>query len=166
MASSFKTEVSVFDALRASRLASELTDAQCRTLAERMSSRKLADGELLVREGGTNDQLHLIVSGALGVVRNAGTAEEVALFALTAGDLAGELSFLDDTVHYASLVVRGPTQVISLSREKLESLLDAEPLIVYRVMRAIVRAVHAIQRRLSAQSVELSNYIYKQHGRY
>jgi hypothetical protein len=33
-------------------------------------------------------------------------------------------------------------------------------------MRAIVRTVHAIQRRLSMQSVELTNYIYKQHGRY
>jgi len=26
--------------------------------------------------------------------------------------------------------------------------------------------VHAIQRRLSLQAVELSNYVYKQHGRY
>ena len=33
-------------------------------------------------------------------------------------------------------------------------------------MRAIVRAVHQIQRQLSMQSVELTNYIYKLHGRY
>jgi hypothetical protein len=26
--------------------------------------------------------------------------------------------------------------------------------------------VHQIQRRLSMQSAELANYIYKQHGRY
>ena len=37
---------------------------------------------------------------------------------------------------------------------------------VYRVMRAIIRTVHAIQRRLSMQQVELTNYIYKQHGKY
>jgi CRP/FNR family cyclic AMP-dependent transcriptional regulator len=37
---------------------------------------------------------------------------------------------------------------------------------VYRVMRAIIRVVHQIQRRLSMQQAELSNYIYKQHGRY
>jgi hypothetical protein len=34
------------------------------------------------------------------------------------------------------------------------------------VMRAIVRTVHEIQRRISMQSVELANYIYKQHGKY
>ena len=38
--------------------------------------------------------------------------------------------------------------------------------VVYLVMRAIIRIAHNIQRRLSIQSVELSNYIYKQHGRY
>jgi hypothetical protein len=33
-------------------------------------------------------------------------------------------------------------------------------------MRGIIRVVHETQRRLSAQAVELSNYVYKQHGRY
>ena len=33
-------------------------------------------------------------------------------------------------------------------------------------MRAIVRVAHQIQRRLSMQQTELSNYIYKQHGKY
>jgi hypothetical protein len=37
---------------------------------------------------------------------------------------------------------------------------------VYRVMRAIIRAVHQIQYRLSMQQSELQNYIYKQHGKY
>jgi hypothetical protein len=26
--------------------------------------------------------------------------------------------------------------------------------------------VHELQRRLSMQSIELTNYVYKQHGRY
>jgi hypothetical protein len=33
-------------------------------------------------------------------------------------------------------------------------------------MRAIIRTVHLIQRRLSMQALELQNYVYKQHGRY
>ena len=53
-----------------------------------------------------------------------------------------------------------------LERERLESLLVTHPQIVYRVMRAILRTVHEIQRRISMQSVELTNYIYKQHGKY
>ncbi len=160
------TAPSAYDALRASRLATELTDAQCRALAAVITLRELADGEVLVREDVSDTHLYVLISGSLAVTRGAGSAGELALFSLKEGDLIGELSFLDDTVHYASVISRGASRVFGLERAQLESLLEREPLIVYRVMRAIVRTVHKVQRRLSAQAAELSNYIYKQHGRY
>ena len=94
------------------------------------------------------------------------TREEVTFFAMSAGDFADELSFMDGSKHYASLVARGDTRVLGLEREKLESLLRRDPEIVYKVMRAIIRVVHQAQRRLAMQQAELTNYIYKQHGRY
>jgi CRP/FNR family cyclic AMP-dependent transcriptional regulator len=153
-------------ALRASKLCAELSDAQCATLAALTTMRTLADGEVLVREGAPDSHLHLLVSGAVEVVRGNGTPDAVTLFAMVPGDTIGELSFLDDHVHYASVVSRGASRVLALDRSQLESLLDRDPHIVYRVMRAIVRRVHQIQTRLSAQASELTNYIYKQHGRY
>ena len=154
------------EALKRSRLAPELTEQQLDTIAAYVTLRELADGQVLVAEGTSDNHLYGLMSGALAVVRNAGKPDAVTLFTLTAGDLVGELSFIDDTPHYASLVAAGPVRVFGLEREKLESLLDSHPQIVYRVMRAIVRTAHQIQRRLSMQSVELTNYIYKQHGKY
>lgn len=159
-------DTALVDALRASRLATELTDGQMRSLAEYLSFRDLQNGEVLVPEGTSDNHLYVIVSGALNVVKNAGGDNAVTLFTMTKGDLVGELSFLDETKHYATLAAAGPTRVFGLRREDLEALLPAEPQIVYRVMRAIVRTVHEIQRRLSMQTVELANYMYKQHGRY
>jgi CRP-like cAMP-binding protein len=155
-----------FDALRASRLGAELTDEQARALSGIVTFRDLATGTVLVPEGTSDNHLYVIVSGVLGVIRNAGNADQVTLLSLDAGDLVGELGFIDGSQHYASLVATSPTRVFGLEREKLESLLQVHPEIVYRVMRAIIRTVHQIQRRLSMQSVELANYIYKQHGRY
>ncbi len=155
-----------FDALRTSRLGAELTDEQVRTLAGIVTFRDLPTGTVLVQEGTSDNHLYVIVSGVLGVIRNAGQENEVTLLSLDAGDLVGELGFIDGSQHYASLVATGPTRVFGLEREKLESLLQVHPEIVYRVMRAIIRTVHQIQRRLSMHSVELANYIYKQHGRY
>lgn len=153
-------------ALRQSRLAAELSDEQCSVLGEKVTLRDLKEGEVLVREGRSDNQLYVIVTGALRVVKNTGSQDEVTFFSIGAGDFVDELSFLDGTEHYASLVALGDTRVLGLEREKLESMLTSRPDIVYKVMRAIVRAVHQIQRRLSMQSVELTNYIYKQHGRY
>ena len=160
------TDHAIVDAVRHSRLATELSEAQMRTLADSLVFRDLRPDEVLVKEGHSDNHLYVIVSGAIGVVRNAGTTERVTLLTLTTGDLVGELSFIDDTPHYASLVAIGPTRVFGLEREKLESLLLTQPELVYRVMRAIVRTVHEIQRRISMQSQELTNYIYKQHGKY
>jgi CRP-like cAMP-binding protein len=88
------------------------------------------------------------------------------LHLLGSGDFVGELSFMDDAPHFAALVASGPTRVFSLSREKFESLIDTHPRAVYKAMRSIMRVVHAIQRRLSMQMVELQNYFFKTHGRY
>jgi ribosome-associated toxin RatA of RatAB toxin-antitoxin module/CRP-like cAMP-binding protein len=156
----------MFEALRPSKLAAELTDEQCRRLAGAMQLRDLREGEVLVTEGDDDHHFYLIASGKLGVIKGAGEPEQVTLNMLSAGDFAGELSWLDGSRRYASLVAMDATRVLGLEREKLEALLDSDPHLVYRVMRAIVRAVHQIQRQLFMQQGELTNYIYKQHGRY
>ena len=156
----------IFDALRPSKLAVELTDEQCHRLAQAMQLRDLKPGEVLVREGDDDHHFYLIVSGKLGVIKSAGTPEQATLNMRSAGDFAGELSWLDGSRRYASLVAMDATRVLGLEREKLEALLDTDPHLVYRVMRAIVRAVHQLQRELFIQQGELANYIYKQHGRY
>jgi CRP/FNR family cyclic AMP-dependent transcriptional regulator len=160
------TDQSVYEALRGTRLAGELDDDQCRTLAGVASLRALRNGELLAKEGTVDNHLYVILEGTVGIVKSAGTAEAVTINTMGKGDMIGELGFMDGLELYASKIALGEMRVLALEREKLESLLDTHPRIVYRVMRAIILDVHQIQRRLSMQQAELSNYIYKQHGRY
>jgi CRP-like cAMP-binding protein len=160
------TEQKKFDALRPTRLAAELTDEQCRKLAQLVTVQDLKQGEVLLNEGTVDNHLYVILSGHLGVVKGAGTPDALTINTLNPGDFVDEMGFMDGTVAYAAKVALGETRVLGLEREKLETLLASDPLIVYRVMRAIIRVVHQIQRRLSMHQMELSNYIYKQHGRY
>jgi len=156
------SEAGVFEALSMSKLAVELNDDERRTLARAMTLRDLKHGEVLIREGSADDHLYVVASGVLGVVKGVGTDAEVTLNAIR----PGELSFLDASTRYASLVALSDTRVLGLSRSALEGMLDTHPKVVYHVMRAIVRVVHEIQRRLSMQTAELTNYLYKTHGRY
>ncbi|HEX9207127.1 MAG TPA: cyclic nucleotide-binding domain-containing protein [Steroidobacteraceae bacterium] len=160
------TDAAVVEGLSKSKLATELTPAQCQSLAAAMTVRDLKQGEVLVHEGDTDDHLYVVVSGALGVVKAAGTDNELTLNAMRPGDVVGELSFLDGATRFASLIAMSDSRVLGLSRGDLEGLLERDPHLVYRVMRAIVRIVHDIQRRLSMQTAELTNYLYKTHGRY
>ena len=153
--------------VRNSALAVELTGDQCGVLARLISVRELADGDILVREGASDNCLYVVVSGALAVARGReADGEWINLHLLTRGDLAGELGFMDGRPHYAALRATGPTRVLCLAREQLESLLEREPVIVYRVMRAILRVVHVILNRLAMQTTELTNYVYKAHAKY
>jgi len=160
------TEAAILEGLSASKLAVELNDEERRVLAGAMTLRDLKHGDVLIREGSADDHLYVVVSGVLGVVKGAGLEEEVTLNAIRPGNVVGELSFLDGATRYASLVALSDTRVLGLSRVDLEKLLDTKPKVVYHVMRAIVRVVHEIQRRMSMQTAELTNYLYKTHGRY
>ena len=80
------TEQAFFEALRASQLGTELSDDQARTLATIVAFRDLAQAEVLVAEGTSDNHLYVIVKGVLGVIRNAGKDEPVTLFTLGAGE--------------------------------------------------------------------------------
>ena len=155
-----------YAALRGTRLAAELSDEQCRRLADLIVLTDVAEGQVLVQEGTSDSHLYVVIKGVMGVVKSHGAADALTLNTLAAGDFAGELGFLDGMERYASLVALSDGRVIGITRERLESVLKSDPELVYRVMRAIVRVTHQIQRRLAMQQTELSNYIYKQHGRY
>jgi CRP/FNR family transcriptional regulator, cyclic AMP receptor protein len=156
----------LYEALRASPLATELTPEQTSVLSALVSLESFRAREVLAQEGTTGNRLYVVVDGAIGVVKHHGTPDETLLATLKPGDFAHELGFLDGAQRYASLVASADVRVLVLEREKLESLIDTEPRILYRVMCAIVRTVHRIQTRLSVQANELTNYITKQHGRY
>ena len=120
----------------------------------------------MIEQGHIDETLYIVSSGALAVERITAGGERVALHILRPGDLAGEMGFVDGTEHTATLRAMGPTSVICIGRSNLESLLPSKPEVVYGLMRGIVRTAHRILREMNLQSMELSNYITKIHGRY
>jgi CRP-like cAMP-binding protein len=158
-------EATRIEALRTSRLAADLTGGEIDALAGQVTVRELKDGEILVREGDSDDRLYVVASGQVGVVKYIESNARLTVATLGVGDLAGEMSFVDGTSYGSSLVAVGEARVLALTRERLESLLATHPAVVYHVMRAIVRTIHETQRRLSSQAAELSNYIHEQQGR-
>lgn len=152
--------------LRRSCLTEGLNDAQVQRLAAHALCRRLQDDEVLVQEGATDDTLYVITSGQLAVTRAVGGAQDVTLHVLRAGDLAGQMGFVDGRPHSATLRAVGEPTVCMIGRADFEALLDADPRLVYVVMKNIVVVGHDILHRMNAQFVEMSNYISSSHGRY
>jgi CRP/FNR family cyclic AMP-dependent transcriptional regulator len=149
-----------------STLGRELSTEEASVLGDLFLSRELADGEFLITEGTTDDSLHLLLEGKLEVVKHTGADGMASLAVLREGDLAGELSFIDGQEHTVGLRALCDTQILSLKRDSLEKIVEEHPWIMYKVMRAIARSTHEILHRMNSDSIELNNYIFKQHGRY
>ncbi|NBB83146.1 MAG: cyclic nucleotide-binding domain-containing protein [Alphaproteobacteria bacterium] len=153
-----------FHYLRTSPLTAGLSDEQVRSLAGIAFCRQLADQEVLICEGNVDNSLHIIAEGALAVTREMGKGEFTTIHVLRTGDLAGEMGFISARPHTATLRSLGRTQVCSFEREAFESLLPDDPWLVYRVMQNIVQVGQDILRRMNAQYVELTKYVYRSHA--
>lgn len=149
-----------------SALGVDLSDTEVEVLGALMVERQLEDGEFLFEDGTSDDSLHVILMGKLEVVKRTGGDDYSSLAVLRDGELAGELSFIDGALHTVGLRALCETHVLSLSREAFEGIVDSKPQLVYKVMRAVARSAHRIVHRMNTEFVELSNYIFKQHGRY
>lgn len=159
----------VINALRNSTLTEELRDSEIDLLASLITVRDYKAGDYILKPGDTalKDSLLILGSGDVEATANTG-GEEMTLHLLQTGDLAGIIGFVGGNVMQisATTVAKTDSKVLVLERSRFESLLNSQPAIVYYVMRGIVRYVHGIVRRMNTQSVEMSNYIHRTHGRY
>ncbi len=154
------------ESLKRSDISSGLSDEEIQTLAKTIEVLNLSDGDILMSEGHTDNRLFIIDKGRIEVTRNTQGGNWVTLAILRDGDFAGEMGFIDGSVHSATLRSMGDSRVLSLSREALEALIDTHPHLVYKLMQTIIRVVHKLLTKMNQQYVEMNNYITKQHGRY
>lgn len=151
--------------IRSSSLGQELDDQESRKLAGIMRARRLKDGQLLVGEGENDNSLFLLADGKLAVLSRF-EGQDIVVYRMQVGECAGTRAFVDRTARKATLRSIGDSIVYSLKPDDFESLLEAEPRLVYKVMRALFRITHANLMRMNQESQQLSNYISKTHGRY
>ena len=157
----------VIETLRTSTITEELADTELETIAGLFEVQHCKSGEKIVKAEGRQDNLYILAQGDIDV-KIQSSEGETTIHALKPGDLAGIITFVGGapTQHSATLYARGDTKVLSLERAKFETLIDSSPLIVYKVMRGVVRNVHGIVRQMNAQSSALNNYIYRTQGGY
>jgi CRP/FNR family cyclic AMP-dependent transcriptional regulator len=156
-------------ALRNSGLVENLRDFEINLLAGLTTVQHFEDKQTIAEPGydSLKDALMILVEGEIEVCAHVEN-EPVSLHLTVPGDLARIISFVGgDTLHVSARIkVRKGSSVLLLQRSRLEALLHSHPAIVYCVMRNLVRHVHGVARRKSAETEEMSNYIHSIRGRY
>jgi len=104
----------------------------------------LADGEVLIDEGHTQDALFMVISGTFHVQTDT-TGRPVLLGTLKAGNTVGEINMFDPGQASASVVSKSFSEVWRIDRARLEQYLEAHP---RTAARLLVNVATQLSKRL------------------
>jgi len=111
----------------------QLTDSDVEWMASHGRRQRLNDGDVIVREGVPLEALFITLSGELRVTLEDGT--EVAR--LGAGEVVGEIAFVDSSPPSATVTASGAAYVLALTRPTLQQRLASDPAFAARFYHAL-----------------------------
>lgn len=87
---------------------------------------RLHPGELLLHEGDESTEMYYVQSGTLAVFKRKGDTE-VQIGTIIAGELVGEMSFLDQHPRSATVKAMTDAELILVPHDKFQKLLNSHP---------------------------------------
>jgi CRP/FNR family cyclic AMP-dependent transcriptional regulator len=112
-----------------------MDDGDIEWLRKNGSAKFMSSGTVLIREGAAVDDVFVVLDGKLSVLIKAMGDKEVAT--LLAGEIVGEMSFVDSRPPSASVVATQDSHLLVLSRSVLSVKLNADNAFAARFYRAV-----------------------------
>ena len=129
-----------------------LDDEERAALAQMMDSRSFKQGQALFEYGDQGGEIFLLRHGCVEVYVESTDGEKLVLAENEAGDVVGELSFLDGGHRTATAVAREDTQALTMHRDRLLEFIDKHP-------HAAIDLLTVVGRRLRATDELLRTHV-------
>ena len=142
--------------LRQVELFQGIDGAELQLIAEEMTERLYADGEVVFREGDAGDELFMLLSGIMHVYVERDN-NVISYNRLQAGEFFGEMALLEDVPRSAIVQAEAPSTCLTLSRQGFMDLMNRHPQTVFKIMKGLVP-------RLRRTNVQLQEYATRLAG--
>jgi len=113
-----------------------------------MRKRTIATGESVFQQGDSGDSMILVTEGQLMVRFTKKRGQQIDLEPVQAGDVLGELAFLDPAPRSASVVAQAETQILEMDRTMFRSLFEHAPAIASAILKGVMDMVLSRSQRL------------------
>ncbi len=110
-----------------------------RKIADAATVRRFADGVVLMKNGEPGEALHVVLDGAVTV-----EPPNRRRLTLGVGSFVGELALLDDGPRTATVVTKGETVTLAISRAKFRKLLESEPRIAIAIAAELAGRLRSV----------------------
>ncbi len=112
----------------------------------------LKDQEVLFREGDPGDEMYLIKSGKIKIIKKVGDDIKV-LAVLTEGEFFGEMSVIDGSPRSATSVAGGETHLIIFDKTAFKKKIGEEPLVEY-IVTELTRRLRAADDQIKCLMIK------------
>jgi CRP-like cAMP-binding protein/SAM-dependent methyltransferase len=131
---------------------SVLEESDLAWLFEAGRERKVAAGEIVVKEGLRGEFVYIILDGLFAVLSASAGGREIAR--LGPGETFGEMSFIDDRLTSATISALEDSSVLAIARDDLEEELPQDTGLSARIYKALAAIITGRLRKLAGtQSV-------------
>lgn len=130
------------DLLKKVYLFQDLTAKELEQILGICQEENVAPEAFVVREGESGDKMYLIVDGRVRIQKSIKGIGNEALAVLETGDFFGEMALVEDVERSADAVAHeGPARLLSIQKEKFESLLFLNKDLAHSILWTFVRTL-------------------------
>jgi CRP-like cAMP-binding protein len=130
----------------------DLTQFEVIRVAKETRNREAKAGETIIEEGSNGDALFILKEGAATAYRGDG-AQRQRLNSFAPGDNFGEISLIDRQPRSASVIADSDCVLIEIGGKAFDSLLNQEPQLEKKLLRALLQDLCRKIRKGNEQTV-------------
>ena len=114
-----------------------MTLEQIRVLTSHLEEQHFLPGEVIFYEGDFSQELYILVSGRVRIVKDYDGPHERTLTLLTQGDFFGDMAIFESAPRSATVVAEEEAEVLALSPEKFKQTIYQKPEMAFEIFREL-----------------------------
>lgn len=134
-------EQRLLERIRSFPLIQLIPDEELKRVVGRCQQEVIREGKVLIHQGESNHSLYMILSGQVLVMD-----EAVVIASLGPGEICGEMSYLGDEVATATVRALAETEVLAVSSQDFNGLLDRLPAVQHFMARLLARRLRRLNK--------------------
>jgi CRP-like cAMP-binding protein len=137
-------------------------------VAQKVSIRKIGEGETLMRKGEAGDSLFMVNEGWFKIVTQDAQGGELIINKTGPGETIGEMALLDEAPRSATVVALSDSKVLELKKDAFHDILNQRPDIALSLIRAFSERLRFsttyIEKAIDwSQKIAAGDYSFTEH---
>ena len=123
---------------------------QLRVLSVHLTEHHYLPDEIIFSEGDFSQELYIVISGEIDIIKDYGSAGRRVLNTLTDGDFFGDMAIFERAARSATAVTRSESELLILQPEKFKQTIYQKPDMAFEIFREMCARIRRREEELSS----------------